>query len=1123
MDIITRMLTKKGESALKIIYGRAHSGKTASMLEEIEFRCARSEKCIVIVPDQISFRTEQMLAEKSFFGGFAQVLTFTKLAKQTAEQLPEGRKTISACGKTMLMYRAIAKVSSKLKMYRDAANKAGLAPKLLSLAEEFSHLGIDRAALAACIKDERPLSVKLGDLTQIFGAYEQLLSADYADADQLLCLSAAAIENSDAYIDTHIYISGFSDFSLPHFSVVSALEKRAKSVTVLVCADENLDTQGFFAPGALTVRKFQKAFTDAEVVYLPKAYGKGALAHFERGYTKYASALYAHEQSELSVFEGRNPYAEIHFAANEILRLCREHGYRFRDFVVVAGDGDRYFDTVSYIFSRYGIPFFVSAKKSAASHPLALAICSALEIIERGFQHDAVFAYLKSGFSNLEAAEVDFLENYVLATGIGAKHWTKDEVWNYKTSYFDGKNTMDAARADALRRRVAEPLLALKAGIGISKTVKESAQAIYEFMCKVGMREKTDKQIASLREQKVFAAASIYRSTYNGIVHVLEQMASLCGEEKCGVARLRNMLSAGLLGQNQAIVPQRADEVSVTDVAQGRFSACKVMFALGTNTGAFCGFSGSEGILSDADRFGLRESGLEVLPTARHKAFDHRFTVYKTLTAATDKLYICYAASDMDGKPFSVSPVAMKAKKLFSDLPVITQDDFEGVVRSPQEARATLAAEIGRVRDIKRIGATGAAIYKVLKEKEPAFAKLLSHCTDGVVQANKLDKKQVEILYPQDISMSITRLEQYSGCPFSYFMTYMLSAKERKISRIGAPDIGTMVHRALEYFVAAAHENGESIAAMAPARVHALIGEVSGRVTQEMFEGMAGVSKASEYFAKRLRVNLERCVQILVRHIALGKFEPVGSEVHFGDDGELKAVAVSLTSGKKVKIHGVIDRLDKYEGSDGTYYRVIDYKTGSKSFSLDNIANGLDYQLMVYMEAALEGKADKKPAAVMYFKIKEPMLSKNGMTDTNTIASEIRKSMRLDGRCIDTPEILEAMDCTGAVESEVFKLKYNKDGSISSRGVDVCSMQMFSCMAKRVRRSIREVGDALLRGEISILPVRTAQKDACRYCPHKPVCLNAGERAYERKFADSDLSAEDRILKEGGDGDAMDS
>ncbi len=1106
---------------MKIIYGRAHSGKTAAMLDALEKTSARGEKCIVIVPDQISFRTEQMLASKSFFGGFAQVLTFTKLAKRMVAQRADARKPISACGKTMLMYRALAKVSSKLKMYRDAANKAGLAPKLLSLAEEFSHLGIDSATLSACIKDEKPLSVKLMDLTEIFGAYEQLLSGEYADTDEMLRLCAAAIENSDEYKDTHIYISGFSDFSVPHFSVVSALVGRAKSVTVFVCADEKLDAQGFFAPGAVTVQKLKKAFPDAETVYLQKAYTDGALAHFERGYTKYASAVYAHAQSALAVFEGRNPYAEIHFAANEILRLCREEGYRFRDFAVVAGDGDRYFDTVSYIFSRYGIPFFVSAKKSAASHPLALALLSALEIIERGFQHDAVFAYLKSGFSNLNAYEVDFLENYVLATGIGAKHWTKDEAWNYKTSYFEEKNAMDAARADTLRRRVIEPILQLKAGIGIGKTVKESAQAIYAFMCAVGMREKTEKHIAALREQKVFAAASIYRGTYNGIVHVLEQMSVLCGEEKCGVARLRNMLSAGLLGQNQAIVPQRVDEVGVTDVAQGRFAACKIMFALGTNTGAFNGFSGSEGILSDADRFGLREGGLEVLPTARHKAFDHRFTVYKALTAATDRLYICYAASDMDGKPFSVSAVAMKAKKLFSELPVMTQDDFEGALRSPQEARAALAAEIGRARDIKRIGATGAAIYKVLKEKEPGFAKLLSHCTDGVVQAKKLDKSQVEKLYPQDISMSITRLEKYSGCPFSYFMTYMLSAQERKISRIGAPDIGTMVHRALEYFVDAARENNESIAKMPPARVYALIGEVSGRVTQEMFEGMAGVSKASEYFAKRLRVNLERCVQILVRHIALGKFEPIGSEVHFGDDGELKAVAVSLTSGKKIKIHGVIDRLDKYEGKDGTYYRVIDYKTGAKSFSLDNIANGLDYQLMVYMEAALGDAPNKKPAAVMYFKIKEPMLSKPSMTDVDTIAAEIRKSMRLDGRCIDTPEILEAMDSSGATESEVFKLKYNKDGSLAARGVDVCSMQMFSCMAKRVRRSIREVGDALLRGEISILPVRTAKTDACRYCPHKPVCLNAGERAFEREFTDSELSAEERILKE-GDGDAMD-
>lgn len=1106
---------------MKIVYGRAQCGKSRALFEAVSANAARGEKSIIIVPEQVSFRTEKRLAEKQFFGGLAEVLTFTKLAKRVMSAQPQARRMISACGKTMLMQRALAKASSKLKIYRGAADKAGMAPNLLSLAEEFSHIGVDSAALSALVKDEKPLSLKLADLSEIFSNYEALLKADYIDTDGMLQVCAQYLETATAYKDTHIYVDEFADFSVPHFAVLCALERCAKSVSVYICADKSLDAQGFFAPGAATIQKIREQLPGAELIYMEKQYADGALANFERGYTKYAAATYAHPQDEIRIFEGRNPYAEIHFAANEILRLCREKQYRFRDFAVVCGDADRYFESLSYIFARYGIPFFVSAKKSAASHPLALSVLSALEIAERGFQYDAVFAYLKSGFANISQTDADFLENYVLATGIGAKHWTREEAWNYKASYFEEKNAADAARADDLRRQVAQPLLRLKESIGISHTVAESAKAIYAFMCEIGMREKTEKRIEQLRENKEFAAASIYQSTYNGIMHVIEQMAALCGEEKCGIARLRNMLNAGLLGQNQAIVPQRMDEVNVTDVAQGRFADCKIMFALGTNAGAFCGFSGSEGILSDADRMGLRDGGLDVLPTARHKAFDHRYTVYKTLTAARHGLYLCYAVSDMAGAPLSVSPVITKAKKLFSVLPVCTQEDFVGAVRSAQEGRVLLASDISRVRDIRRVSAAGKAVAQSLEKEDKQLLALFSHCADGVVQAKKLCAQNVDKLYPKDISMSVTRLEKYSACPFSYFLSYMLNARERKVCRIGAPDIGNMVHRALEYFVDAAQVSGEKIAEMQPARIYALIGEVTQRVTEEMFSGMASVTKASEYFAKRLKVNLERCVQILVRHIALGKFEPVGSEIHFGDDGDLKAVAVSLTSGKKIKIHGVIDRLDKFECASGTYYRVVDYKTGSKTFSMDNIANGLDYQLMVYMDAAIGDDENKKPAAVMYFKIQEPMLTKSCVTDPESIAAEIRKSMRLDGKCVDVPEVLDAMDASVGTESEVFKLKYNKDGSLAANA-DVCSMQLFSCMAKRVRRGMREVGDALLRGEISIMPVRNTKVDACRYCPQKPVCLNAGEGAFVKEFEDDGLKAEERILKEGGDDDAMD-
>ena len=160
---------------MKILYGRAHSGKSAAMFQAIEKNAACGEKSIIIVPDQLSFRTEQRLAEKNFYGGLAQVLTFTKLAKRVAQTQPHKRRPISACGKTMLMYRALAKASSKLKMYHNAASKASMAPKLLQLAEEFSHIGADSAALAACVRDEKPLSLKLADLSLVFANYEALL------------------------------------------------------------------------------------------------------------------------------------------------------------------------------------------------------------------------------------------------------------------------------------------------------------------------------------------------------------------------------------------------------------------------------------------------------------------------------------------------------------------------------------------------------------------------------------------------------------------------------------------------------------------------------------------------------------------------------------------------------------------------------------------------------------------------------------------------------------------------------------------------------------------------------------------------------------------------------------
>ena len=88
-----------------------------------------------------------------------------------------------------------------------------------------------------------------------------------------------------------------------------------------------------------------------------------------------------------------------------------------------------------------------------------------------------------------------------------------------------------------------------------------------------------------------------------------------------------------------------------------------------------------------------------------------------------------------------------------------------------------------------------------------------------------------------------------------------------------------------------------------------------------------------------------------------GEFIPVAWELPFGSDepDSLPAFTIDLAEGKVLKLSGRIDRVDmaRNEQGDTSYFRVIDYKSGKPSLDIEDIANGLRLQLLVYLQVVM--------------------------------------------------------------------------------------------------------------------------------------------------------------------------
>lgn len=143
-------------------------------------------------------------------------------------------------------------------------------------------------------------------------------------------------------------------------------------------------------------------------------------------------------------------------------------------------------------------------------------------------------------------------------------------------------------------------------------------------------------------------------------------------------------------------------------------------------------------------------------------------------------------------------------------------------------------------------------------------------------------------------------------------------------------------------------------------------------------------SARNTYLAKRVERITDRTIWALAEQVKKGDFVPSGFEVSFSAIDNLKAMKIRLSEDEELLLKGRIDRLDLCEDEKHVYVKIIDYKSGNTSFDLAALYYGLQLQLVVYMDAALEMEERKNPektavpAGIFYYNIKDPMIKKKG-------------------------------------------------------------------------------------------------------------------------------------------------
>jgi ATP-dependent helicase/nuclease subunit B len=543
------------------------------------------------------------------------------------------------------------------------------------------------------------------------------------------------------------------------------------------------------------------------------------------------------------------------------------------------------------------------------------------------------------------------------------------------------------------------------------------------------------------------------------------------------------------------------DQVLVGSVERSKSHEIKALYILGVNDGIFPSSAAEEGILSDQDRALLNNAGVELASDTRTQAFDEQYLVYRALTTAGSYLRISWPIADQEGKSLRPSMVISRLRKLF---PAVTETSnilpagsaFEemGLISCRAPAFKHMVTALRQRADGKEIQPIWQGVYRWFSSQEEWKEKCQTARTSfqykNLVQQVSRDK--IAALYGDPVISNVSRLEKFTACPFAFYVQYGLGARERKVFSLRPPDVGTFMHAVIERFSRLVSEGDISWRSFDREWCNAKVSEIVDEMLDKM-QG-SGVASSKRYTAMivRLKRVVTRAVWLIAEHIRRSSFNPIDYEVGFGDQEKYPSIAIELDSGEKIHLSGRIDRVDALKTEDGTYLRIVDYKSGSKDFKLSDVFYGLQIQLITYLDAIWEsgGKDPKQPVhpgGMLYFKVDDPIVKGNGKITEEEIELAIMKQLKMRGLLLADVKLIREMDNTIEGSSLIIPATINK-GDVLGKNSSAATMDQFKLLRKYARKLLKDLCSEIMKGNVSIKPYKKKGTTSCKYCSFLPVC-----------------------------------
>lgn len=1126
------------------ILGRAGSGKTTWILDKVEQTAKQGGRVLLIVPEQFSFEMEKAVYARCE-GKLAmqvEVYSFTRLCHHIFQQCGGmAGEVLTDPARQILMSLALGQARDQLDLYLRPSRNTAFVSTMLRQVDEFKNAGVTPQKLREFSKQTAlpQLAKKTEEMSTIYEYYQALLSNRFRDEKDSIRTCCDLLENN---MSGKGYFRGYTIF-IDSFMTFMAGEKRLMQRMLSECENmyitfpidglsnrtsqdasdkEEPDSDddaiyledGTFDTARETAMKLIRSAKEAGVsVAAPVVLKEGRrfeserLSFLEHWFPCIHQPEYQGEgeNGDVEVMHAPNPYEEVRFAAAKIVNMVRSQGLTYNQIALIARKIDPYLTAIEDIFPKYNIPFFFDFREDVQSIPVFSLVFSALDALRSNFDTQYLLSLAKNPLMGMDSVKTSQLENYCFLWGIDHRQWlSKENFENNPRGMVEDFTEQDRMELDEIWQTAQEimaPLKHFQDALGLSNQEQAPkadglcfAKAVYDFLIDSGAKERLEQTVSNIaKSAEEERTLRLNAGAWDILMELLDVFAHVLQEIPLSLEQHRELFLMAALSSDIGSIPNTLDQVSIGSADRMRPNSPKATIVIGVNQGEFPPQLSENGLFSEVERDRLLESGIQLNPSVIKLDSYEKYYLYSALCTPSHHLVVTSHTAKLTGEATPDSPAIGALLRMFPGCERSTHDlPEEFYIVNEQTAFEALC------RNIHEDSPFTASLLAYLKEGEyaPKIEQVMKVLRAGAFRMQ--DREISRMLFGSRMRLSPSRVERYFTCPFAYFCSGGLNLQARCKVEISPMQSGTIIHFVLERMVSA--HGGKGLGELSWDETEQEVRQLLHQFLEDRVSRSESLSKRFHYLFERLSITLTRLLRQLAAEFAQSEFEPVRYELPIRQGGEVAPLELMLENGVRVSVEGIVDRVDLMEKDGKKYVRVVDYKSGSKNFQLDDVYYGLNLQMLIYLFSIWKNGtgelANCLPAGVLYLPAKDHIITASRDTSDEQIEKEHRKRYRMNGLVLEDPTCVAGME--QKVSGVFIPVKTKADGSFDARS-SLATLEQMGQIQRHIELVLSEMAKNLQDGKIEALPVSSSGMEPCQYCDYKPICQH-GQDGASRKL-----------------------